>query len=76
MLFGFSINYSTYLAAETNHTFKKNLEQPLSVRRNRTQNLYTPKQRKQGEGRGNCEHRWVQNGRDDLADTKDKIMKL
>ena len=30
MLFGFSINYSTYLAAETNHTFKKNLEQPLN----------------------------------------------
>ena len=30
MLFGFSINYSTYLAAETNHTFKKNLEQTLT----------------------------------------------
>ena len=29
MLFGFSINYSTYLAAETNHTLKKNLEQTL-----------------------------------------------
>ena len=31
MLFGFSINYSTYLAAETNHTFKKNVEQTLTT---------------------------------------------
>ena len=32
MLFGFSINYSTYLAAETNHTLKINLEQTLIYR--------------------------------------------
>ena len=30
MLLGFSINYSTYLAAETNHTLKTNLEQTLT----------------------------------------------
>ena len=30
VFFRFSINYSTYLAAETNHTFNKNLEQTLS----------------------------------------------
>ena len=30
MLFGFSINYSTYLAAETSHTLNKNVEQTLS----------------------------------------------
>ena len=35
MLFGFSINYSTYLAAETNHTFKQNLSKPL-VREHKT----------------------------------------
>ena len=30
--FGFSTNYSAYLAAETNHTFKQNFEQTLSLR--------------------------------------------
>ena len=33
MLFGFSINYSTYLAAGTDHTLKKNLEQTLTLSR-------------------------------------------
>ena len=32
MLFGFSVSYSTYLAAETNHTLQKNLEQTLIPR--------------------------------------------
>ena len=45
MLFGFSINYSTYLAAETNHTFKKNLSIStyLKVLKNQQNHFYLPK---------------------------------